>query len=53
MASLICLILILKADGADKNLKLISFESQNELFQLRGECEELAQVLDYIMKFKQ
>jgi len=38
-AALICLICVLKIQGSENTLKLISMKTQNELYQLRMESE--------------
>jgi hypothetical protein len=50
-ASLICLVCVLKLSGSENTLKQISMKTQNELYQLRMESEELANLLDMIMKY--
>lgn len=49
-AALISLIFILRVQGVEKNIALLTPQAENELFQLRFESEELAFLLDVLLK---
>jgi hypothetical protein len=49
-AALITLIFILRVAGVEKNISQLSPQAENELFQLRFESEELAFLLDVLLK---
>lgn len=49
-AALISLIFILRVQGVEKNIATLAPQAENELFQLRFESEELAFLLDVLLK---